>query len=285
METNKTVLENIQDAYESLFSAEKKVADCILKNPQEAIMMNVSELATASDVSDATVIRMCKHIGYQGYYQMRLILSRDMGKKEVEPDMKSPIDSIQRLFERLAHNVNIIAENIDINTMMKCVEILKASQTVFVVASGNMTPLALDLGYRLERFGIKTSYSTVPEYFLSHVSLGTAEDALIVMSKSGTSKQIVQATDVAKKLGMKVLAITGTAKSPITREADYVLLSACGQEIFEGNEPDDHLYEMAVCDALLYFVRHGEAICKHISDSAEDQHNEAMELLLSEYKL
>jgi len=59
----KTVLESIDEFYEQLFSAERKVADCIRKNPDQAIMMNVSELASASGASEATVVRMCKHIG------------------------------------------------------------------------------------------------------------------------------------------------------------------------------------------------------------------------------
>ena len=76
----KTVLESIDEFYEQLFSAERKVADCIRKNPDQAIMMNVSELASASGASEATVVRMCKHIGYQGYYQMRLVLAGDMAR-------------------------------------------------------------------------------------------------------------------------------------------------------------------------------------------------------------
>lgn len=284
MDSEKTILENIEESYDLLFSAEKKVADYILQNLQEVIMMNVSELATASEVSDATVIRMCKHVGYQGYYQMRLMLSRDMGKKAVEPDMQGPIDSVQKLFEHLAHNIISISEKLDITALVQAVDILKQSHTVFVVATGNTAPLAMDLGFRLERFGIRASYTAMTAYFLNHVSLGTKEDSIIIISKSGTSKQIVQALEVAKKIGMKSIAITGTVHSPITKESDVVLLSCCENSIFASSEPDDHLYEMAVCDALLYFLGHGETMCREERESTDAQ-NDAMELLLSEYKL
>ena len=82
METaQKNVLLRITEMYDKIFQAEKKVADFILKNPELAVNANVSELANYSGVSDATVIRLCKHLGYQGYYQMKICLSRDIGRR------------------------------------------------------------------------------------------------------------------------------------------------------------------------------------------------------------
>ena len=64
METGENnVFETIRERYDSIFEAEKKVADYILEYPEKAVDYNVSELADVSGVSDATVIRMCKHIG------------------------------------------------------------------------------------------------------------------------------------------------------------------------------------------------------------------------------
>jgi len=72
---SKSVIETIKDNYDQIFSSEKKIADFILASPELAVNANVSELANYSNVSDATVIRFCKHIGYQGYYQLRINLS------------------------------------------------------------------------------------------------------------------------------------------------------------------------------------------------------------------
>ena len=76
--SNMSVLENIISSYDILFSAEKKVADYVLKHPQETLDLNVVELANKSKVSDATVIRFCKHIGYAGYYQFRIMLAKTL---------------------------------------------------------------------------------------------------------------------------------------------------------------------------------------------------------------
>ena len=78
-----SVVDNIRQMYEELFSAEKKVAKYILENRQEVVMLSVSELAHKSGASEATVVRMCKHLGYDGYFQMRLLMSREIGRAHV----------------------------------------------------------------------------------------------------------------------------------------------------------------------------------------------------------
>ena len=77
------VIDTIKDNYQQMFSAEKKVADYILAHPEKTVSANVSELAELSGVSDATVIRMCKHLGYQGFYQMKINLARDLGQHQL----------------------------------------------------------------------------------------------------------------------------------------------------------------------------------------------------------
>ena len=55
-----------------------------MENPDKVIMMNVAEFADECGVSDATIVRMCQHAGYQGYHQLRLLLSRDVGRRGEE---------------------------------------------------------------------------------------------------------------------------------------------------------------------------------------------------------
>ena len=81
MAVHDTVFENIKNNYDSLHTAEAKVADFIQENPMQALEANVSETAELSGVSDATVVRFCKKIGYAGFYQMKIQLSLDMRAK------------------------------------------------------------------------------------------------------------------------------------------------------------------------------------------------------------
>ena len=112
----KSVIERISERKADIFKAEQKVADFILANPEEAVQLNVSEIAHASDVSEATVIRFCKHVGFRGYNHMRISLSRDLGRRyyfAVDPTSTSADSEFRNFFKVIAANMLKIGDMID----------------------------------------------------------------------------------------------------------------------------------------------------------------------------
>lgn len=274
-----TVVETIKENYNHIFLAEKKVADFILQNPEKAVNANVSELANYSGVSDATVIRFCKHIGYQGYYELRIVLSRDLGRKQVSDididNMK--LDTVGSLFQAYVSGIMSIGKNLDQDKLLECANLIKTSKQVHIVAVGNTSPLAMYMGFRLGRLGVKCTNSMIPEYFMNYVNLADPEDIVIAISRSGESKQVMQALELAKEKQLKVIAITGFEYSPVSKLADYILLSNASGQSFNYYKGYSRLNETVVVDALLHFVTNEEKIIANSADKPE--------MILSQYKL
>jgi DNA-binding MurR/RpiR family transcriptional regulator len=275
----RTVIETIKEHYNHIFLAEKKVADFILENPEVAVNANVSELANYSGVSDATVIRLCKHIGYEGYYQLKICLSRDLGRMQVsDVDLENLTgDKVSSLLYSFASNLIAIGKNLDQKKLLECVNLIKTCKQVHMVAVGNTSPLAQYMGFRLGRLGVKCTYNMVPEYFMNHVNLADVDDIVVAISQSGSSKQVVQALELAKEKGLKIIAITGHEYSPVSRLADYLLLSSADEQSFNYYKSYSRLRETAVIDTLLHFVINEETIAANKADKPE--------IILSEYKL
>ena len=275
---DKEVLEVIRENHEKFFSAEKKVADFVLQNPQKAVDSNVSQLAKHSGVSDATVVRMCHHIGYKGYYQFRITLARDLGKIQYGSvsAVKSK-DSVEKVFQEYAEAMLDIGRTIDSEVMWNCVNLLKTCKQAHIMAVGNTSPLAQYMGFRLGRLGVRCTYNIAPEYFLNHVNLAEEGDILIAISQSGNSKQVVQGLELGKEKGLKSIAITAFAQSPVSDLADHVLLSSGKEETFGYFKGYAHLNETDVIDALLNFVTNEELI--------KTKHADKPEMILSEYKI
>ena len=276
--TRREVLQVIKDEYENIFAAEKKVADYVLKHPGRTVELNVSELAKASGVSDATVVRMCHHIGYTGYYQFRITLSRDLGKQQYSSMvLKEEGDAVEKVFGRYAEAMYAIGKRIDANVMIASANLVKNCAHAHIVAVGNSSPLAQYMGFRLGRLGVRCTYNVASEYFLNHVNLAEEHDIVIAISQSGMSKQVIKAVELGKEKGLKSIAITAYARSPLSYIADYVLLSAGTAEEFNYYKEDAHLNETAVIDALLNFVTNEEMI--------ETRHADKLEFILSENKI
>ena len=266
----KSVMEIINENYEKIFSAEKKVVEVVLKCPQDVVNMNVSELAKASGVSDATVVRMCHHLGYKGYYQFRITLSRDLGRKQMAAiKLPEETDDVMGLFQEYANTMLAIGENMDTKVMWACVDLIKSCKQAHILAAGNTAPLAQYMGFRLGRLGVKCTYNIAPEYFMNHVNLADEGDIVIAISKSGTSKTVVQGIELAAEKGLKVIAITAYRRSLVAELSDYVLLSNGIEESFDYYKNYAHLKETAVIDALLSLVTNQEKILERRADKPE----------------
>ncbi|WP_330387456.1 MULTISPECIES: MurR/RpiR family transcriptional regulator [Lacrimispora] len=278
MMLDKPVLDVIKDNYGKIFSAEKKVADYVLEHPQEAVDANVSELAKASGVSDATVVRMCHHLGYKGYYQFRLMLAKDVGREEGEEieELQNTPNPVMKIFQKYVNSLTAVAESINEEDMKSCVNLIKSCKQAHILAVGNTTPLALYMGFRLGRLGVKCTNDISPEYFLNHVNLADKEDIIIAISQSGSSRQVIQGMELAKEKGLKMMAITGYRQSPISELADYVLISNGRKESFDYYKNYAHLKETALIDALLELLTNWKKI--------EETDADKPEVILSEYK-
>ena len=180
-------------------SAERKVADCVLESPDAALNMNVSALAQSSGVSDATVVRMCHRLGYKGYYQLRLMMARDLGSEgesQPEDDGGNPV---QNIFNRYAATLQLIGNNMDPALMTKCAGLIRSANMIHAIGVGNTNHLAQYLEFRLQRLGTRCIADRSPEYFLGQINLGTPDDLVIAISKSGMSRSVIQAAEMGHR--------------------------------------------------------------------------------------
>ena len=70
--------EVIQGKKHRLTNTELKLADYILEHYDEALNYNVTELADSAGVSDASVVRFCKKLGYKGYQDFKVNAAKDV---------------------------------------------------------------------------------------------------------------------------------------------------------------------------------------------------------------
>ena len=86
---------------------------------------------------------------------------------------------------------------------------------------------------------------------MNHIKLAQTSDVVLAISWFGTSRSVVQALSMAKEKGLKTIAVTGFEFSPLSKMADYLLLSAIGDGEYEDHSQYSRLGEMAVLEVLL----------------------------------
>lgn len=277
-----SVIENIKHNFEELFPAEKKTAQYILDHLEEVTLFNISQLAKKAHASEASIVRMAKHLGYNGFFQMRLLLSNDVAQKDSDMLNNAPLLTSEKIFSACANRIRSLSSFISTNDLLCAAKLICEARICHIIGAGNTIPIASDLGFRLQRNGQSCMYSSLPEQYFNNIALGDSSDLVIAISRSGASTQVLKALSLAKKKEMKILVITADPNSQIMDFSDAILQINDTNEMHDQNvRADSHLLELAVNDALIYVIKNYPLF--NFDDKLPTQIND-VELLLSETK-
>ncbi len=224
-------LVRIRSTYSALAPAEQKVADYVLSAPQEAIYSSVTELAEASGVGEATVIRFCRDVGYRGVQEFKLVLAADLAApaEGLTGDI-GPEDDLAAAVQKVSHaNRQAIGDTVnvlDLEQLDKAAEAIAAARKVEFYGVGASGITALDAKYKFMRIGRACEAFSDPHLAAMSASLLQPGDVAVGISHSGSTKDVVDALREARKSGATIVCLTDHARSPITAVADVVLLTA-----------------------------------------------------------
>jgi glucosamine--fructose-6-phosphate aminotransferase (isomerizing) len=109
-------------------------------------------------------------------------------------------------------------------------EVMKSFSAVQFIACGTAYHAGLVGRVLLESFGIP-AHADVASEFTDRARLMNKNTLVIAISQSGETADTLFAMREAKAAGAKVLCITNTVGSTLTRESDHVLYTHCGPEI------------------------------------------------------
>ena len=279
---NKEKTNKVLDYFEELFPAEKKTAQYILDHLEEVTLLNISQLAKKAHASEASIVRMAKHLGYNGFFQMRLLLSNDVAQKDSDMLNNAPLLTSEKIFSACANRIRSLSSFISTNDLLCAAKLICEARICHIIGAGNTIPIASDLGFRLQRNGQSCMYSSLPEQYFNNIALGDSSDLVIAISRSGASTQVLKALSLAKKKEMKILVITADPNSQIMDFSDAILQINDTNEMHDQNvRADSHLLELAVNDALIYVIKNYPLF--NFDDKLPTQIND-VELLLSETK-
>ena len=261
MQENISVSGVLCSSYDSLFEAEKKIADYILGHKSEIIDMTVAELALASGTSDATVSRFCRRCGFNGFHHLKINLAKEVAEErgnsiEVSNDI-SRSNIAQSLQNILANKVAELTQTIsmmDEENLEKILRVIEQARMVQLVAVGNTTPVALDGAFKFNQLGIAAVSGSIWETQVAYTCNLRAEDVVIIISNSGFSKRLMTLVAVAKENHVKTIAITNNASSPLGKACDFHITTATREKLLLGEFCFSRVTATAVIEILYLFL-------------------------------
>ncbi|MDI3548648.1 MAG: hypothetical protein PWR10_2300 [Halanaerobiales bacterium] len=256
----------IKSHLNSLKPAEKKVGEYILKNVSEVIHLSITNLAEKAGVSEATVVKFCKRIGYSGYQELKIMLAQSGEEGQVqgeyiygEIEAGDKIDVIiNKMFQIYSHSLNStkkLLQNADVET---CIQLILGAERLFFFGFGASGLVALDGELKFKRIN-HTTEAIIDNHNQKTVgALLTEKDLVIAISDSGKTRELVESLKVVRETGAKIIVITSNLGSPVTKYADRVLLTSSQETPFRGSALASRMAQLAVIDLLFLGVATAE---------------------------
>ena len=129
-----------------------------------------------------------------------------------------------------------------------------SAKKVVLFGLGNSASIALDAQHKLMRAGINAvAYSDnhMQSISASHLCEG---DVAIGISHSGSSRDIVEALQIAREKGATTISITNKGRSPITKQSDIVLNTASDETQYSILALNSRISQLALIDSLYYYI-------------------------------
>jgi DNA-binding MurR/RpiR family transcriptional regulator len=243
----------------SLPTAAQLVADYILSRPEEVVRKSVTEVAEGAGVSEGTVVRLCKQLGVRGFQDLKISLAHDLLEpvKFIHEEVQ-PVDSIdtvvQKVFRSNMQALEATLNAFDAAAMTQAVELILNAKRVEFYGIGSSGPIAVDAYYRLLRIGIPCAVTIDSHMQAVNASLTGPSVAVITISHSGSTRETVDATRLAKEAGAKTICITGYGRSPIQAYADVVLHTIATETMFRTDAMASRIAQLSLVDALYVCV-------------------------------
>ena len=203
----------IQGTYSSLRTAEQRVADFILKHPDDLIYLTVTELAERTNTSESTVVRLCQKIGYKGYQEFKIMLARDLVEPthEIYAQIESG-DSLttikNKVFQANAQALRDTMEVLSDTELESAVKALARARRVEIYGVGGSAPLALDAYHKFLKLGISAVALSDGDMMAMSSSLLQEGDVALGISHTGASRDVTDALSKAQAAGAKTICIT-----------------------------------------------------------------------------
>lgn len=267
------VRHRIRGAYGSLREKEKQIADYILEFPEDIVHSTISQVAENAGVAEATVFRFCKKLGFGGYQALKIALASEVvkGIKNIHETIQEGDDEkvvAEKVFQSNTRTLQETIQVLDGEDFSEAVGYLVDADRIEFFGSGGSGVVAQDAHHKFMRTGIPSAAYTDAHLQIMSASQMSPGSVAVLISHTGSNRDILQILDVASERGVKTIGITNLGKSPLSERVDVALYTVSDETEYRSEALSSRLGQLSLIDALFVNVciRHKDKMQHTLTD-------------------
>jgi DNA-binding MurR/RpiR family transcriptional regulator len=225
----------LSDSFPTLTKSEQRIASYLLSSHDEAAFLPAAEIAKRLDVSEATIVRFAKAIGYDSFPELRRVL-QEIFRLQVTPatrlkqklaDLKTGEGNVlSKIVEMEIQYLTEALHSIQSEDLDCAVDLILKGRNIYIFGVGPSRILADLVELRLRRFGFSAHGLTESGRDLADQLLQLQKgDVLLATGFHRLTGELVAVLGHAQALGCKSILLTDVL-GPTFKDKVDVILSA-----------------------------------------------------------
>ena len=198
------VRDRIIEAYDSMTTVERGVADFFLKN-EDLMDFSSRNISGLLYISEPTLSRFAQKCGYDGYRKFIYDYEKEIAEAIRERNISELSRRVKGTYERL---LNEEFQQLEEEKVKKVSEMLGKAEKVYVCGRGSSGFAAWEFYLRFMRLGLEVQALTDPQVISMIAAVSGPETLVIGISLSGHTEEILEALTTAKSRNASAVLIT-----------------------------------------------------------------------------
>ena len=221
------VLAQIARCSDTFGPAELRVAEAIQDDPQAVTKMSISALAAKAEVSDPTVLRFCRRLGFEGFPEFKLLLAQGIvqGTPYVHREI-TYLDSTKvmtgKIFGSTIATLASVLDHFDVAAAEEAIQALARAHRVDFFGTGPSSIAARDAQQKFLHLDVPSVFQADTHMQIMSASTLSSTDVAVCFSYSGRTVDVVQCAELARRSGATVIGVT-RRDSPLARASTITI--------------------------------------------------------------
>jgi len=218
------LFDQIKAQIDTLSVNQRVLARHVLENYQRVAFSNVKELSQLSGVSEATVVRFAKALGFSGYpalqKEIRRLVRVDLKGPErfqlTHQTEKGSGNSLTRVIRKELENIANFEEIHDEKAFREAVDMLGTASELVVCGTRSTASLANHLSFGLGKMGLRvTRLATLGEDSFDLIGRLDKQACVVFIGFPRYLNRLLALLRFAREQGLRTLALTDSPFSPL----------------------------------------------------------------------
>ncbi len=251
MNSPKNLLVRLRSNIEPLSKKLRIVADYVLENANEVQYQTITDLARNTETSEATVVRLCRDMGYKGYSDFRMALAVDLSQSQDRKPKEIDGDICDVSAKSAAASLLDTAELVDRKVLNRICELVHKADFISCVGVGASSIVGRYLAFRLLRIGKKVTMYEDTHLAAMNAVRSQGGDLWFALSSSGSTREVIHAVKQAHVRNVPVVALTNVSHSPLTAICTELLVAARPEGPLTGGAFSSKVGALLLVDVLI----------------------------------